>query len=67
MARIHAHIRICKKLDEVSVYLLGKEVMFSVVLVCLSLCLSVSEITSKSYECFAMNYYGVVQGGKRRM
>ena len=65
MARIHAHIRICEKLDEVSVYLLGKEVMFSVVLVCLSVCLSVSEITSKSYERFAMNY-GVVQGGKRR-
>ena len=44
---------------------LAKKVMFSVVLVCLSVCLFVCEqYDSNSYEQIAMKFYGGVWGGK---
>ena len=39
--------------------------MFSETFVCLFVCLSVSNITKKSYERIAMKFYGGVWGGKR--
>ena len=41
---------------------LAKEVMFSVELACMSVCLFVSNITQKSYKWIAMKFYGEVQG-----
>ena len=47
-------------------YFLGKEIMFSIVLVCLSVRLSVCrQYYSKICEQIAMKFYGGVQGGKR--
>ena len=41
---------------------LAKEVMFLVALVCLSVCLSVDNITQKSYERIGVKFYGGVLG-----
>ena len=44
---------------------LAKEVMFLVALVSLSVCLSVDNITQKSYERIGMKFYGGVQSSTR--
>ena len=60
--------------QHVEIVISAKEIMFSVAFVCLGfffhrsvcLCLSVSNLTQKTYERIAMKFYGGVQGSKRK-